>query len=309
MAFINQLVQMNNGEMISVNETSYSYEKFMDDMLLIETSINNLINNYCRIINECAIENILNEDSNLMVQDNTAKEEKEKLLTKLKEWWKRIVDAFFNMLDNIYNWAYEQIVLQKKFIDKHKDDIMRTTIIYGKSSSGTVLGKDGRKIDTAKDAFRAAEPDINTYEKILNPGWMDPMLSKSDLEKYIGEDNKIDGPALYKFYKDKVLGDMKNIDIDDINKSKSVLIKNIDTVYTEVKHRKSIIINMQKKDPPRDLTPEEIKEFQVLTMAQVQSLRAYNKVLLDYCKADVAILKKFIKSSDDTNKKEDKNNE
>lgn len=306
MAFIDQLQNMNSdGTLVMSEASTYSYAQFMDDMLLIESSINDILNNYYRTINETAIENILNEDSTELAV--IKKEEKESTIAKLKAAWEKIVDAFFRMLDSLYNWIYEQVILQKKFIDKHRADIMRTRVIY-KNVKSSVLFADGTKIVDFVNTV--SEPDIETYEKMLHPEFITPLISKSELDEFT-TDGKVEPKKIYEFYKDTVLGDTRRIDIEDINSKKKELIDNIDKVYSEVKKRKAIIINTQKKTPPKDIKPEELREFQLEVMNEVLSLKAYNKVLLDYCKASVSILKKFIKSSDkaESGKKEDNSNE
>ena len=166
MAFINKLCQMNAGELVVNTESGYSYEEFMEDMLLIETAINNTVNKYCRTINEYAIEKVLNEGANTEPKyDDDIKEEKESIIEKLKKLWQRIVDSFFKMVDSIYNWIYERVVLEKRFIEKNKDYIMRTTLVYGKDiKQAEVLGDVGNSGYNYE--INVSYPDIHTSYKI-----------------------------------------------------------------------------------------------------------------------------------------------
>jgi hypothetical protein len=291
MSFIKQLATVNECGAVVNNNTGCTYDAFMTEMLNIENSINEAVNTFNRLINTDAITALL-EDSEMSTEVH-----KNNLLGKLKSAWAKIVEWFFKMLDTVWNYIYEQVVIQSKFIDKHKDDIMRTTVIYKKVKS-EIINSDGSKGD--KIEISISEPSMNTYSKLLAPNFIEPFMDKSDLKDYIGENNRVDTNKLYNYYKDTILGTMKDIDIDDINSGKGKLIEGIKNRYNDVKSRKSQIISIRKKYqiPPKELTPEAVKEFQSLSMAQVESLKAYNRVTLDYCKASVSILKKFIKNAE-----------
>lgn len=291
MSFINQLATVNECGAVVINETSgYTYNAFMEDMLNIESMINEAVNTFNRLVNTEAISALLEDGGELSTQLH-----KDTLLTKLKAAWNRIVELFFKMLDTAWNWIYEQVVLQTKFIEKHKDDIMRTTIVYSKQKANII--DNGKKV--GKYNKPVSDFYIKTYSKILNPNFIEPFMSESDLKKYIGDNGRVDTAKLYEYYKNEILGTEISIDIDDINKGKSGLIDGIKSRFNDVKTRKNKIISIRKKYqlPPKELTPEAVKEFQSISMAQVESLKAYNRVTLDYCKASVAILKRFIKDS------------
>ena len=291
MSFIDQLATVNEYGAVVINETGCSYDTFIDEMLNIENMINEAVNTFNRLVNTDAISALLEDSGEI-----TTKMHKDTLLTKLKDAWNKIVELFFKMLDTAWNWIYEQVVLQTKFIEKHKDDIMKTTIVYSKQKAD--IFDNGKKV--GKYNKPVSDFYINTYAKILKPNFIEPYMNESDLKKYIGENGRVDTNKLYEYYKDEILGNMKDIDIDDINKEKSNLINGIKSRFDDVKSRKNKIISIRKKYqiPPKELTPKAVKEFQDISMAQVESLKAYNRVTLDYCKASVAILKKFIKNSD-----------
>ena len=209
------------------------------------------------------------------------------------------------MFDTIHDWIYEQVVLQTKFINKHREDIMRTTIIYGKQQTAIII--DGK--EKYKHTVTVSEYYIKSYAKIMNPNFIQPLMSESDLKEYMNDNNRVDTKKLYDYYKDTILGNEKDVDIDDINSGKAKLIEGIKLRFDNVKSNKSKILDIRKnyKLPSNNLTPEEVKDFQNISMAQIESLKAYNRVILDYCKGATSILKKFIKNSNEKeNKKEDK---
>lgn len=292
MSFIEQVATFNECGTIINGSEGCSYDTFMTEMLNIEKSINEAVNTFNRLVNTDAISALLEDGGELSTQLH-----KDTLLTKLKSAWNKIVELFFQMLDTAWNWIYEQVVLQTKFIDKHRDDIMKTTLIYGKQKI-EVLDADGKKI--AKYNKMVSQSYINTYSKIMNPNFIEPLMSESELKDYINENGRIDNKKLYDHYKDTILGNSINIDIDDINKGKSDLINGVKNRFNDVKTRKSKIISIRKKyqNPPKELTPEAVKEFQTISMAQVESLKIYNRVTLDYCKGATSILKKFIKNTE-----------
>ena len=292
MSFIKQVATLNECGAILNTANGCSYDTFMTEMLNIEKAINEAVNTFSRLVNTDAISALLEDGGELSTQLH-----KDTLLTKLKSAWDKIVELFFQMLDTVWNWIYEQVVLQTKYIDKHKDDIMKTTLIYGKQKS-EVLDADGKKI--AKYNKMVSQSYINTYSKIMNPNFIEPLMSESELKDYINENDRIDSKKIYEYYKNTILGNLTNVDIDDINKGKSDLINGVKNRFNDVKTRKSKIISIRKKyqNPPKELTPEAVKEFQTISMAQVESLKAYNKVILDYCKGATSILKKFIKNAE-----------
>ena len=296
MSFIDKLATVNECGTIFGGETGCTYDTFMTEMLNIENMINEAVNTFNRLVNTEAISTLLEDGGEL-----TTELHKNNLLTKLKAAWAKIVELFFQMLDNIYNWIYEQVVLQTKFIDKHKDDIMKTTIVYGKQK-GTILDTDGKKVKNY--TVLVSQPYINSYSKILNPDFIEPLMNESDLKKYMNENGKVDTKKIYAYYLSEILGHRTDIDIDDINKNKDKLIDGVKSRFKDVKDRKAKIISIRKKyqAPPKDISPETVKEFQTLSMAQVESLKAYNKASLEYCKGAASILKTFIKNS----KKEEK---
>ena len=297
MSFMEQVATVNECGTIINESNGCSYDTFMTEMLDIENMINEAVNTFNRLVNTDAISALLEDGGKL----STTELHKDNLLTKLKAAWNEIVELFFQMLDSIWNWIYEQVVLQTKFIEKHKDDIMKTTIIYSKQKA-TVTDSSGKKIKSFTK--EVSDYYINSYSKILNPNFIEPLMSESDLKNYMNENGKVDTKKLYEHYKDTILGNIKDIDIDDINKEKGNLIKGVKSRFDDVKSKKSEIISIRKKYqiPPKELTPEAVKEFQAISMAQVESLKAYNRVTLDYCKAATSILKKFIKNAE----KEDK---
>jgi hypothetical protein len=295
MSFIEQVATINECGTIVNGINGCTYDTFMTEMLNIEKSINEAVNTFNRLINTDAISSLLEDGGELSTVHH-----KDTLLLKLKAAWNNIVDLFFQMLDTIWNWIYEQLVLQVNYIDKHKEDIMKTTVIYGKHNA-EIVDTDGKTIN--KYTTYINEPYINTYSKILNPNFIEPFMDINELNKYMNDNGRVDTKKIYEYYKDTILGDLNNIDIDDINDKKADLIKDIKSRFSDVKSRKKEVISIRKKYqiPPKELTPSAVKEFQSISMAQIESLKAYNRVTLDYCKAATSILKKFIKNS----KKED----
>ena len=296
MSFIKQVAAVNECGTLVVNETNCcTYDEFMTEMLNIENMINEAVNTFNRMVNTEAITALLEDGNELSTQLH-----KDNLLTKLKAAWASIVEWFFKMLDTVWNYIYEQVVLQTNYIDKHKDEIMKTTIVYGKQTV-EVNDVDGKRL--SKNTYYVSQHYMNTYSKILNPNFIEPLIDESDLKDYINDDGKINTTKLYEYYKDTILGNSIEIDIDDINKNKENLIKGVKDRFNNVKSTKSKIISIRKKYqiPPKELSPEAVKRFQAVSMAQVESLKAYNRVTLEYCKGATSILKKFIKT-----KKEDK---
>ena len=297
MSFIEQVAAVNEcGTIVNSSNNGCTYDAFMSEMLDIENMINEAVNTFNRLVNTDAITALLEDGGEVSTQVH-----KDNLLSNLKTLWTRIVEAFFKFLDKVWDYIYEQVVLQTKFIEKHKDEIMKTTMIYKKTKS--TVSENGKKISSFN--MPVSEPDIRTYSNILKPNFIEPIMSNSELEKYMGDNDRVDGKKLYEYYKDEILGNLKNIDIDGINAGKANLIKGVKDRYNDVKTRKAKIISIRKKYqiPPKELTPEAVKEFQAFSMAQIESLKAYNKVTLDYCKEATSILKKFIKNSKEQEEK------
>lgn len=294
--FINQMINMNEcGTLINTDNTSYS--DFMEKMLELKSELCEAVNLYNRIVNENAISILLEDGGN----NEVAIYEKENLLQKIKKIWENIVEWFFKRWDSLVNWLYEQIVIQKKYIEKHKNDIMNTTIIYGKQPYD-VLDSDGDYKSSGK--IWMAQYEIQSYKNILNPDFVEPIVEFNELNKYMDNDNKLKTNDLLEYYKNNILGNEAKIKISSINSAKADLIKSIGDRYDEVKKRKAKIIAIRKRyqNPPKNVTPEEVAKFQNDSIAQIKSLELYNKVTVMYCKEVVKILKLFIKNTD----KEDK---
>jgi hypothetical protein len=283
MSFIEQVATLNECGTIVNGVTGCTYDTFMTEMLNIEKSINEAVNTFNRLVNTDAISTLLEGG------ETSSQLHKDTLLTKLKNAWNKIVELFFQMLDNICNWIYEQVVLQTKYIDKHKDEIMKKNLVYGKENDES-YNKD--------EVIMVSNPSINSYSKITKPNFIEPLMTKSELDKYMNDSGKIDRVKLYDYYKDIILGEVTDFGIELVNQHKSDLISGVKDRYNDVKTRKAKIISIRKKyqSPSKDLTPEDVKEFQNISMAQIESLKAYNKVTLDYCKGATSILKKYIKS-------------
>ena len=294
MSFINQIASMNeSGSMATPSTNPCTYDQFMDAMLNIQTHLHEAINIYARVVNEDAIASLLEDGSNVPVV--TSEVEKEKLSEKLKKMWKSVIDWFFRMIDGIYDAIYEQLVLHTKNIEKHKDDIMKTTIVYEKSKQDI---RDGDKVLNSYTTTIGVY-EVEGYSKLIKPNFSAPYIDMSDLKKFMDGD-KVDTNKLYEHYLEDCLGDKKKIDIDDINSAKMSMLDGMKSRYDELKKRKQIIIRMntQRQNPPKDLKPEELKEMQTEVMAQVQSLRAYNKVIIEYCKTVSKILRMFIQKQE-----------
>ena len=309
MSFVNKIVDTNINGINSISEstsTTYKYSDYMSDMLIVETAINNLINSYSRTIAESALECLI--DNNFTLTEAASTEliqiqntEKANVKDKLKQLWRKIVEMFFNMVDSIYTWIYEKLFIQKSFIDKHKDEITENTLIYGKINV-TINDNKGNKVSSKK--IPVSYTEITSYEKIFNPN-MKVITDKNELKKYIDEDGSINKESLHKYYQGQILGDKADIAIEDINKNKNILIKNIENIFDSVKNKNKRINEFKiQKEMPENATPEQVKEFQSETNAYINSLREYNKVCLEYCSEVSSILRRLIKSPD--KKKEDK---
>lgn len=288
MSFMNQVAALN--ECGTLNNSGCTYDAFMNEMRKIKQELYEAVTVFNKETNMEAISSIL-EGTELSTELR-----KDNLVTKLKDFWDRIVNWFFDMLDTIYSWAYEQIVLQTKYIENHKDEIMKTTLVYGKQKTDIL---DANKKKIASYTLYISVPELESFENILSPKFFEPLITESELKDYI-KDNKVDTQKLYNYYKDEILGNRKSIDIDIINNKKSELLDGMKSCYEEVKTRKSKIIAIKKRyqNPPKELSAEGVKEFQAISMAQIASLRAYNKVAIEYCKAASTILKKYIRSAD-----------
>lgn len=292
MSFLNQI--SNLSETIDIPRANgYSYDSFMEDMLLIETAVNTISNSYIRVYNETNIENLLENNSLIEKKDDDSN--KVSVIEKLKILWKEIVDKFFKFIDNIYNSLYEQIVLHKSFIEKHKDEIMKTDLIY--KNKLTTISVEGKNM---YGKVPIAYHDVRLYKNFLNPNFITPLLTSKSLEKFMGENNRIDKTKLFDFYMNEILGSSEkdtNIDIDKINAKKEDLIKSLGDVYKNVIKYRKTIIDFNKKEPPTDITPEDLKKFQNTILAETQSIQVYNKVLILYCKEVSKLLRSYIKSS------------
>lgn len=292
MSFLNQI--SNLSETIDIPRANgYSYDSFMEDMLLIETAVNTISNSYIRVYNETNIENLLENNSLIEKKDDDSN--KVSVIEKLKILWKEIVDKFFKFIDNIYNSLYEQIVLHKSFIEKHKDEIMKTDLIY--KNKLTTISVEGKNM---YGKVPIAYHDVRLYKNFLNPNFITPLLTSKSLEKFMGENNRIDKTKLFDFYMKEILGSSEkdtDIDIDKINAKKGDLIKSLGDVYKNVIKYRKTIIDFNKKEPPADITPEDLKKFQNTILAETQSIQVYNKVLILYCKEVSKLLRSYIKSS------------
>lgn len=292
MSFLNQI--SNLSETIDIPRANgYSYDSFMEDMLLIETAVNTISNSYIRVYNETNIENLL--ENNLLIEKKDNDSNKVSVIEKLKILWKEIVDKFFKFIDNIYNSLYEQIILHKSFIEKHKDEIMKTDLIY--KNKLTTISVEGKEM---YGKVPIAYHDVRLYKNFLNPNFITPLLTSKSLEKFMGENNRIDKTKLFEFYMKEILGSSEkdtDIDIDKINAKKGDLIKSLGDVYKNVIKYRKTIIDFNKKEPPADITPEDLKKFQNTILAETQSIQVYNKVLILYCKEVSKLLRSYIKSS------------
>ena len=292
MSFLNQISNLNETIDIPI-ANGYSYDSFMEDMLLIETAVNTISNSYIRVYNETNIENLLENNSLIEKKDDDSN--KVSVIEKLKILWKEIVDKFFKFIDNIYNSLYEQIVLHKSFIEKHKDEIMKTDLIY--KNKLTTISVEGKNM---YGKVPIAYHNIRLYKNFLNPNFITPLLTSKSLEKFMGENNRIDKTKLFDFYMKEILGSSEkdtDIDIDKINAKKGDLIKSLGDVYKNVIKYRKTIIDFNKKEPPADITPEDLKKFQNTILAETQSIQVYNKVLILYCKEVSKLLRSYIKSS------------
>ena len=283
MSFINKIITPYD-ELLEESFDSYSYSDYALDMLNIEKSLNEAINTYLRTINESAIELLLEDNSSstdLMVINNNAKDE---LDSKLKKIWEDIKSAFVRVINNIYNWFYEQVVLKTKYIKSYEEEILKTTIVYGKQTQA-VYKTDG---SLAMDPFVVTLPqyELDSYSKLLDFKSINPLMTEVELSKYCNDDGIVNKDEIYNFYHDTMLGSKTKLSIEKINSSKKVLIDNLNKVYNGVKSRKEEISKIKSIKIPKNLTNN-----------QVISLRAYIKVLLEFCKEDSKLLRLFIKNS------------
>lgn len=301
--FTDSLNKYNSGELevSSINESTYTYENYIDDMYKLGRELQESVNEYCRIINEAAVEESVNNNKN----DNT--ELKESFIEKLKNAWHVIVEKTLQMFDKIYDFMYEQLVLHKNFIKKNEDKIMNTNIIYRKNESPVYEcetdpnNKDKiihqKKLRTGS---REIIMDRDSYKNILNPDFILPYLhDTNNMENYIDSDGRIDKEKINNEYKEKILGSKDksySITINEINDHKKEMIKNLDVIYNRMKTNRATIrqIINKRKNPPENITPEEVNVFKQSMMNDIDSTKEYNKVLLEYCKEISNILKMYV---------------
>lgn len=301
--FTDSLNKYNSGELevSSINESTYTYENYIDDMYKLGRELQESVNEYCRIINEAAVEESVNNNKN----DNT--ELKESFIDKLKNAWHVIVEKTLQMFDKIYDFMYEQLVLHKNFIKKNEDKIMNTNIIYSKKESSvyeceTDPNNKDKIIHQKKLRTGSIEiiMDRDSYKNILNPDFILPYLhDANNMENYIDSDGRIDKEKINNEYKEKILGSKDksySITINEINDHKKEMIKNLDVIYNRMKTNRSTIrqIINKRKNPPENLTPEEVNEFKQSMVNDIDSTKEYNKVLLEYCKEISNILKMYV---------------
>lgn len=310
--FSETLTKFNLGEDIAVMGESYSYSDFVNDMYDIGRTIQETVNEYCKLMNESAVMSIC-EGTELTTVDNSAS--KKAFIDKLKDLWDKIVENAIKAFNNIYNWIIKQVKYHQAFIKMHKDDIMKTNLVYEKGANydatmkkETKVGKvtiDGETV--IKSAARTLVDSIKSYKNILNPSLNIPVLIGDDLKDFITDSGRVDKAKLNAKYKELILGSTEkntDIDIDDINSHKAALLKGVDKTFEIVKVNQNKITksNQLRRRVPDNITSEKVDQFKLEMLNEVDSLKEYNKVLLEYCNVNSSILRMFIKKEIDAKK-------
>ena len=287
------------------NSNKYTHTDYIKDILEIEKAIHEATSTYLRTVNESAIRVILEDASStdlVAINDNV----KDKLSSDYKSIWEKIQEVFFKAVNSIYSWFYDQVVLHTSYIEKHKSDIMKTTIIYEKQREQVL---DSNKKVIADFTVKMSQPELKIYSKLINFDSITPLMRENELKDYLDDDGNIKKEDIFEYYKSSMLGNEDYVSISTINNSKEKLLSNLTKVYNGVKSRRQEVSKLRTQKVPSSLSEEDIQRYKKFTNNQVISLKEYIKVLLIFCKEDSKLLRLFIKNKntgENKEKKEDK---